>query len=245
MKKLMRDALIFVGGFAAGVATMHFLMRDTYKKQADVLVEDARNHFKQREQELDMTIEQRSNEKAYDLVSGPYRQEEDSEKPTHEPMEAIEIIPSDEFGNEDDYETSFLTYYADGILTYDSDGSRVEDVEKVIGPKALDNFGAEEPDLVHIRTSYYGGFLMRCCPMCYCKAYLKNTGAMTCGTTMKLQYEISCSNCGLGPAKTGAVLMTYNEHSMQGVIDDSDLKQLIKDWDSILRDPEAERIANI
>lgn len=55
---------------------------------------------------------------------------------------------------------------------------------------------------------------MRCCPMCYCKAYLKNTGAMTCGTTMKLQYEISCSNCGLGPAKTGAVLMTYNEHSM-------------------------------
>ena len=52
MKKLMRDALIFVGGFAAGVATMHFLMRDTYKKQADVLVEDARNHFKQREQEL-------------------------------------------------------------------------------------------------------------------------------------------------------------------------------------------------
>ncbi len=39
--------------------------------------------------------------------------------------------------------------------------------------------------------------------------------------------------------------MTYNEHSMQGVIDDSDLKQLIKDWDSILRDPEAERIANI
>ena len=27
---------------------------------------------------------------------------------------------------------------------------------------------------------------MRCCPMCYCKAYLKNTGAMTCGTTMKI-----------------------------------------------------------
>ena len=62
MKKLMRDALIFVCGFAAGVATMHFLMRDLYKKQADVLVEDARNHFKQREQELDTTIEQRANE---------------------------------------------------------------------------------------------------------------------------------------------------------------------------------------
>ena len=88
-------------------------------------------------------------------MSGPYRQEEDSEKPTHEPMEAIEIIPSDEFGNEDDYETSFLTYYADGILAYDSDGSRVEDIEKVIGSKALDNFGAEAPDLVHVRNHNY------------------------------------------------------------------------------------------
>ena len=57
MKKLMRDALIFVGGFTAGVATMHFLMRDIYKKQADALVEDARNHFKQREQEMDTAIE--------------------------------------------------------------------------------------------------------------------------------------------------------------------------------------------
>lgn len=82
---------------------------------------------------------------------------------------------------------------------------------------------------------------MRRCPMCYSKAYLKNTGAITCGTTMKLNYEISCCNCGLGPDKTGTVLMTYNEDSMQGVIDDSNLKQLIKEWDSILRDPEKEK----
>ena len=39
--------------------------------------------------------------------------------------------------------------------------------------------------------------------------------------------------------------MTYNAYSMQGVIDDSNLKQLIAEWDSILRDPERERIANI
>lgn len=58
---------------------------------------------------------------------------------------------------------------------------------------------------------------------------------------MKLNYEISCCNCGLGPDKTGTVLMTYNEDSMQGVIDDSNLKQLIKEWDSILRDPEKEK----
>ena len=38
--------------------------------------------------------------------------------------------------------------------------------------------------------------------------------------------------------------MTYNEHSMQGVIDDSDLKQLVKEWNSILRDPEKEEAFN-
>lgn len=86
---------------------------------------------------------------------------------------------------------------------------------------------------------------MRCCPRCYSKAYLKNIGTMTCGTTMKLRYEISCCNCGLAPAKTGIVLMTYNEDSIQGAVDDSNLKQLIKEWDSILRDPDRERLANI
>ena len=41
------------------------------------------------------------------------------------------------------------------FIEYDSDGSRVEDIEKVIGSKALDNFGADEPDLVHVRNHNY------------------------------------------------------------------------------------------
>lgn len=82
---------------------------------------------------------------------------------------------------------------------------------------------------------------MRCCPMCYSKVYLKNTGAMTCGSTIRLNYEIRCSGCGIGPAKSGIVLMTYNVNSMQGVVDDSNLKELIKAWDSMLRDPEKEK----
>lgn len=82
---------------------------------------------------------------------------------------------------------------------------------------------------------------MRCCPMCYSKAYLKNAGAMTCGATIRLNYEISCCNCGLGPAETGMVLMTYNENNLQGIVDDSNLKQLIEKWDSILRDSEKEK----
>lgn len=86
---------------------------------------------------------------------------------------------------------------------------------------------------------------MRCCPMCYSKAYLANAGVMTRGTTMEIKYRIACINCGLGPEKTGSVLMSYIAESMQPTVDDSELKQLIKDWDSILRDPKRERLADI
>lgn len=82
---------------------------------------------------------------------------------------------------------------------------------------------------------------MRCCPMCYSKAYLRNTSVITRGTTMEIKYRISCCNCGLGPEKSGSVLMTYIKDDMQSLVDDSELKNLIEEWDSILRDPEKEK----
>lgn len=37
----------------------------------------------------------------------------------------------------------------------------------------------------------------------------------------------------------------YVEETMNPIADDHGLRKLIRDWDSILRDPERERIANI
>lgn len=42
-----------------------------------------------------------------------------------------------------------------------------------------------------------------------------------------------------------SVVMSYDEEAMQPEVKDSNLKNLIYDWNSILRDPERERIANI
>ena len=39
--------------------------------------------------------------------------------------------------------------------------------------------------------------------------------------------------------------MSYDTETMKPVVDDSDLKHFIKEWDSILRDPEIERIADL
>lgn len=155
MKTWIRDILLVGAGFAAGAYFMHVRMREEYQKFADAQIEDVREHYKKKEQTIDEQVKAEAQKQAVDLISGPYRQESDREKPDKEPLEPIEIIEPDEFGCDDDYETSFLTLYADGVLAYDSDGSKVDDVEAVVGQKALDSIGKFMPDGIHVRNHTY------------------------------------------------------------------------------------------
>lgn len=86
---------------------------------------------------------------------------------------------------------------------------------------------------------------MRCCPVCYHKVRLAASGTCQTGGMLKIDYKIICPVCELGFHKTDSVTMSYDAETMQPEIDDSNLKRFISEWDSILRDPEAERIANI
>lgn len=155
MKAWIHDILLVGAGFAAGAYFMHVRMRNEYQKFADEQIEDVRKHFEVSKKNLDKLVETEAQKKAVELISGPYRQVEDPEKPDKEPLEAIEIIEPDEFGCDDDYETSFLTLYADGVLAYDSDGSFVDDIESVVGQKALDAMGKFMPDTIHVRNHTY------------------------------------------------------------------------------------------
>lgn len=61
------------------------------------------------------------------------------------------VIPPEEFGEFDDYETISLTYYADGVLADDMD-ERVEDVDHIVGTDSLTHFGEYEDDSVFVRN---------------------------------------------------------------------------------------------
>lgn len=61
------------------------------------------------------------------------------------------IISPDEFGEEDEYETISLTYYADGVLADDMD-YLVEDVEETVGNDYASHFGEYEDDSVFVRN---------------------------------------------------------------------------------------------
>jgi hypothetical protein len=61
------------------------------------------------------------------------------------------VISPYDYGEEDDYSSFELTYYADGIIE-DEEYNIVKDVEELIGPKALNTFGEYEDDAVFVRN---------------------------------------------------------------------------------------------
>ncbi len=155
MRNLAIDILLVGVGFAAGAYFMHVRMRKEYEEYAEAQIEDVKEHFKKREENLDAKIKEEAQKQAVDLLTGPYRQVKDPETPDRPSLEPIEIIEPEEFGCDDEYESSFLTLYKDGVLAYDSDGSKVDDIEAVVGQKALDSIGKFMPDGIHVRNHTY------------------------------------------------------------------------------------------
>lgn len=62
-----------------------------------------------------------------------------------------EIIPPDEFGENEEYDTVSLLYFADNFLT-DENYELVLDLENTITEEALDHFGEWEDDSVFVRN---------------------------------------------------------------------------------------------
>lgn len=63
------------------------------------------------------------------------------------------VIAPDEFGINDEYEQFSLTYYADAVLTDDTDRAMTaKEIEQTVGTDALSRFGEYEPDSVFVRN---------------------------------------------------------------------------------------------
>ena len=61
------------------------------------------------------------------------------------------VIPPEEFGEIDEYDTESLTYYQDGVLA-DSDDIIIDDVDDMVGEDSLTHFGEYEDDSVFVRN---------------------------------------------------------------------------------------------
>ena len=89
------------------------------------------------------------NERAdYNAYSAAPKQ---GEKSADIPEDRPYVIPPEDFGEFDEYETIELTYYADGILCED-DTDIVDDPEKIVGFESLGHFGEYDDDAVYVRN---------------------------------------------------------------------------------------------
>ena len=62
------------------------------------------------------------------------------------------VISPEQFGENEEYDTLSLTYYADGVLTDSQDDPiTFDEVESIVGPDALKSFGEYEDDSVFVR----------------------------------------------------------------------------------------------
>lgn len=155
MNKTIRDVLIFAAGFVGGSYFMHRVLLKKYQEYADKQIEDVRDHYQQKEADMDKTIEEKATQKSFEQLAGKYRTESDPESMGSQ--EPIELIEPDRFGENDDYETSFLTYYADGKLVIDGESEPVDedDIPKLIGTEALKHIGEFAPSMIHVRNNNY------------------------------------------------------------------------------------------
>lgn len=155
MNKAIHDILLFAAGFGAGALTMHYFFQKKYETYYSKRYEADRENLRQKEADMDKTIEEKATQKSFEQLAGKYRTESDPEDIVdHDP---IEIIEPDQFGELDDYETSFLTYYADGKLVFDTESVPVDedDIPKIIGTEALKHFGEFAPSSIHVRNNNY------------------------------------------------------------------------------------------
>lgn len=161
MKNAMHDILLFGAGFATGAYFMHTVMRRAYDEKYRKEVQDLKAHWEKREANLDEEVEKKANQKGFELAMGPYRTESDPED-IRKPEQAIEIIEPDEFGADENYETSFLSFYADGKLVFDGEDEPMDkdDISRAIGDEALKHFGEFMPNTIFDEAREFRGCII-------------------------------------------------------------------------------------
>lgn len=164
MNNTLKCVLAFSSGAAIGVAVSWRLLKTKYEQIAQEEINSVKETYST------------STETDNDI----YEVEGDTEEPT-EPKEEYEtilesegytnyssvkaekggsdfmdkekpyVIPPDEYGEFEEYDTETLTYYSDGILTDDQD-EIIDDIDGIVGEDSLNTFGQYEDDAVHVRN---------------------------------------------------------------------------------------------
>ena len=73
MNKTVRDILLFAAGFGAGALVMHTVFEKKYETYYGKRYEAERENLRQKEADMDKTIEERATQKSFEQLAGKYR----------------------------------------------------------------------------------------------------------------------------------------------------------------------------
>ena len=160
----IRYILTFSLGAAVGAVVSWRLLKKKYEQIAQEEIDSVKEVFsREAKSQVWQSFDECEDEEQTDIQELEDKIEESGYVPTtpgiskttktKEIVDWVEpyVITPEVFGEEDDYETRELTYYADRVLT-DEDDNVIDDPDNVVGPEAWDNLGVHEPGCVHIRN---------------------------------------------------------------------------------------------
>ena len=153
MKNTIINAIIFAAGAAVGSLATWKLLEDKYKKIADEEIESVKDLYSEKMKNIDEENKELYKKVTDDLGYSDNDNESSNEENKEEfnDMEKPYVISPEEFGEDENYELSSLTYYSDGTLT-DGYDNIIENVDFVVGKDFASHFGEYEDDSIFIKN---------------------------------------------------------------------------------------------
>ena len=171
MNNTVKGLFIFTFGAALGSFVTWRLIKCKYEKIAQEEIDSVKETFSKRAKSDDISDEEVKKEKPEPFYTSKMADKPDineyakklrdegytnySNVSSETEPETADgepyVISPEEFGEEHDYTVISLTYFADGVLADDQEEA-VDDVERLVGPNALNSFGEYEDDAVYVRN---------------------------------------------------------------------------------------------
>lgn len=165
MNKGVKYFFAFLLGAAAGAASSWRFFKTKYEEIADEEIRSVKEVFLKRYagnksednseiEDEEATLEDYSSVLTKNNYASSFEAKKNNEKAVvimPKKYDGPYVITPEEFGEEDDYDTISLTYYADKVLTNDQD-EVINDVDDVVGSDSLNHFGEYEDDSVFVRN---------------------------------------------------------------------------------------------
>lgn len=152
------SVITFVAGAAIGSLVTWKVTKTKYEQIAQEEINSVKEVFTVKKgedasEEKDAEPEPKSKAQEYvdQLKELQYGEVEDIDEEGDDIVMRPYVISPDEFAERDGYETVSLTYYADGILTDETD-EIIKDIDDVVGIDSLSHFGEYEDDSVFVRN---------------------------------------------------------------------------------------------